>query len=204
MIRDKPEGLINDLHKHINDKEYYYEIRRKDQDALNQIERASRFIYLNRTCYNGLWRVNKKNQFNTPFGKYKNPKIVNENLIKAVSIYLKNTEIHCQDFEDFLLEYAKKDDFIYLDPPYNPISKYSDFKRYTKDFFGKDEQDKLAKIFKKLDKKGCKLLLSNSHSDMILKLYSEYEMTTVHARRNINKDPNGRGPIKELLVRNYE
>lgn len=204
MIKDQPEELINDLLRHKNEKEYYYKIRKEDPETLTQIERASRFIYLNRTCYNGLWRVNKKNQFNTPFGKYKNPKIVNEKLIKAVSLFLEPTEIHSEDFEDFLLENAKKDDFIYLDPPYNPISEYSDFKRYTKDFFGKDEQNRLAKIFKKLDKKGCKLLLSNSYSDMILNLYSEYEIITVHARRNINKDPNGRGVIKEILVRNYE
>lgn len=116
---------------------------------------------------------------------------------------MKSTKISCLDFEDFLLKNAKKDDFIYLDPPYHPISRYSDFKRYTKDFFGYEEQKRLAKVFNLLNKRKCKLLLSNSYSELIVDLYSDYDIVIVHARRNINKDPNGRGKIKEVLIRNY-
>jgi len=203
VVRDAPANLVNELKKHKNEKKYYYEIRKIDPKTLSKVERAARFIFLNRTCYNGLWRVNKKNQFNTPFGNYTHPKIVDEKLLKSVSFFLKLTQIFCMDFEDFLLENAKKDDFIYLDPPYHPISRYSDFKRYTKDFFGLDEQKRLATLFNILNKKKCKLLLSNSYSDVILDLYSDYEIITVSARRNINKDPEGRGRVKEVLIRNY-
>ncbi len=204
IIRDYPEELIRDLKKHVNTAEYFYEIRRQNSSELTKIERASRLIYLNRTCYNGLWRVNQKNQFNTPFGKYTNPKIVNSQLIIEVSTFLKKVKIYCMDFEKFLLENAKEDDFIYLDPPYHPISKYSDFKRYTKDFFGLEEQKRLAFIFKKLHEKGCKLLLSNSYSDFILESYKDFNIVIIDARRNINKNPDGRGLIKEVLIKNYE
>lgn len=204
IIRDNPEELIKDLYKHVNTAEYFYEIRGQNSAELTKIERASRLIYLNRTCYNGLWRVNQKNQFNTPFGNYTNPRIVNVELIPQVSIFLKNVKIYCMDFEKFLLENAKEGDFIYLDPPYHPISKYSDFKRYTKDFFGLEEQKKLAFIFQKLHEKGCKLLLSNSYSDFILELYKDFNIVIIDARRNINKNPEGRGLIKEILIKNYE
>ncbi|OGH07648.1 MAG: hypothetical protein A2W22_00605 [Candidatus Levybacteria bacterium RBG_16_35_11] len=204
IIRDNPEDLIKDLYKHVNTAEYFYEIRKQNSSELTKLERASRLIYLNRTCYNGLWRVNQKNQFNTPFGRYTNPKIVNAELIPQVSTFLKNVKIYCMDFEKFLLENAKEEDFIYLDPPYHPISKYSDFKRYTKDFFGLEEQKRLAFIFKKLHEKGCKLLLSNSYSDFILELYKDFNIVIIDARRNINKNPDGRGLIKEILIKNYE
>jgi len=204
VIRDNVQDLIEDLKIHINSKDYFYDMRKQDVQELTIVERASRFIYLNRTCFNGLWRVNKKNQFNTPFGYHKNPKILNADLLLVVSEFLSNVELFESDFEVFLLENARKGDFIYLDPPYYPVSKYSDFKRYTKDFFGEPEQIRLANVFKKLDKKGCKLLLSNSHSDLISQEYDGYDQMVVEARRNINKDGNGRGAVKEYLVRNYE
>jgi len=204
IIKKKPEELIVALKLHKNDKEHFLKVRKQSSSDLTDVERAARFIFLNRTCFNGLWRVNKKNQFNTPFGNYKNPKIVNTELLRAVSIFLKEVKISNEDFESFLLKNAKKGDFIYFDPPYHPVGKYSDFKRYTKDFFGKEEQIKLSQLFIKLDKRGCKLLLSNSYSDFIIDLYSKFKIETVLARRNINKDPNGRGQIKEILVKNYD
>ncbi len=204
VIRDSPDKLIDDLQLHTNTKSYFYKVRSLKLQKLSSIKRASRFIYLNRTCYNGLWRVNKENQFNTPFGNYKNPKIVNAELIQSISKFLNSVKIFCMDFEAFLLLHAKKDDFIYLDPPYHPVSKYSDFKRYTKDFFGIEHQKRLAEIFRALDKKGCKLLLSNSYSPLILDLYSEFEIITVKARRSINNNGDGRGEIKEVVIRNYE
>jgi len=204
VVRDQPEELIIDLQRYKNDEDYYYEIRKQDPSQLSSIERASRLIYLNRTCYNGLWRVNKKNQFNTPFGRYTNPRIVNPELIRSVSHYLSSVKIMCQDFEDFLFHNAKEGDFIYLDPPYHPISKYSDFKRYTHKFFDQNEQIRLAKVVKKLDEIGCKFLLSNSESDLIRKIYNDFQIISVQARRDINKNPHGRSPIQEVLIKNYE
>jgi DNA adenine methylase len=204
VIRDNPEELINDLGRYKNNEEYYYEIRSQDPLKLSSIERASRLIYLNRTCFNGLWRVNKKNQFNTPFGRYENPKIVNPELIRSVSMFLKKVSIYCQDFETFLDQNVREGDFIYLDPPYHPISKYSDFKRYTKIFFDQNEQVRLAKVVENLNNMNCKFLLSNSESELIRELYSSFEIIPVLARRNINKNPNGRKAIQEVLIRNYE
>lgn len=204
IVQKNVEELIVDLKRHKNDEGYFYTIRNVDVSTLTKIERASRFIYLNRTCFNGLWRVNKNNQFNTPFGKYKNPKFVNKELLRSVSLFLKNVKFFETDFEKFLLKNAKKNDFIYLDPPYYPVSKYSDFKRYTKEFFGKPEQLRLAKTFKKLDKRGCKLLLSNSYTKLVSELYNGFGLVAVKARRSINKNGNGRGRIKEYLVKNYE
>ena len=203
IIKTQPFALIDDLRKHVNAKEYYYNIRSKITLKMSSIERASRFIFLNRTCFNGLWRVNKNNEFNTPFGGYKNPKILDAPLILKASKFLNNVDLYCLDFEEFLLKYAKKEDFVYLDPPYHPVSKYSDFKRYTKEFFGEKEQIRLANIFRTLDERGCKLLLSNSYSDLPIKLYKDYEIITVMAKRRINKDSTGRGEVKEILVRNY-
>lgn len=202
-VRDSPEELIEDLGKHKNEKSYYYEARRARISEFTGVERASRFIYLNRTCFNGLWRVNKKNEFNTPYGYYKNPRIVNADLIRIVSSFLSSTEINCMDYREFLEENAEEGDFVYLDPPYDPISKYSDFKRYTKDRFGKNEQVQLADVFRELDRRGCMIMLSNSYSELVLDLYSDYNMITVKARRNINKNGDGRSAIDEVLVRNY-
>lgn len=203
VIKFNPEDLISDLQNYKNEKEFYYKIRTINSLKLNSIERASRFIYLNKTCFNGLWRVNKDNQFNTPFGNYKNPNIVNEELLFSISDYLKSVDIFSLDFQEFLLKYAKEGDFIYLDPPYVPISEYSDFNRYTKESFNLIDQKRLAKVFITLDKKGCNLLLSNSYSKLVLDLYSNFNINIVNARRSINKDPNGRGYIKEILVNNY-
>jgi len=204
IIKKYPDKLILDLKKHKNEEEYFYKIRALKSESLNPISRASRLLYLNRTCFNGLWRVNQKNEFNTPFGNYENPKILNEELLLEVSNFLQNVEIYGEDFEEFLLEVSKKGDFIYLDPPYHPVSKYSDFNRYTKKSFKEEEQNKLANLFKKLDKRGCKLLQSNSNSEFIKELYKEYIIEEVYAKRNINKDSTKRGAIKELLIRNYE
>ncbi|TFH03658.1 MAG: DNA adenine methylase [Candidatus Thorarchaeota archaeon] len=202
-VKNSPEELIEDLKRHKNDETYYYNIRGMKTSEMTNIERASRFVYLNRTCFNGLWRVNKKNEFNTPYGYYKNPRIVNADMIRAVSSFLGSIDINCMDYREFLEKNAHEEDFVYLDPPYHPISKYSDFKRYTKEFFGEKEQIELADVIGELTRRGCKIMLSNSYSKLVLDLYSDYEIITVKARRNINKDPNGRAAIDEVLVRNY-
>ncbi|OGC12251.1 hypothetical protein A3K48_07315 [candidate division WOR-1 bacterium RIFOXYA12_FULL_52_29] len=203
-VKNNVDSLIEDLHKHENDKHYFYQIRSQSIKILSEIERASRFIYLNKTCFNGLWRVNKQNQFNTPFGGYKNPKIVNVSALKQASRYLQHVKIFYGDYYKILQKYARKDDFVYLDPPYYPISKYSDFKRYTKEGFDIIQQKRLAHLFKILDARGCKLLLSNSSAECIANLYSEYTVITVRAKRLINSDHNKRGFVKEILVNNYE
>lgn len=170
---------------------------------MTDVEKAARTIFLNKTCYNGLYRVNSKNQFNTPFGRYKNPKVCDEENLRAVNIALQGVKIINNDFE-IVLEHAQKDDFVYFDSPYDPLSDTANFTSYTKDNFGKDAQKRLAEVFEALDKKGCRVLLSNSNTDFIKSLYEDYVIEFVKAKRAINSDASKRGKIKEVLVRNYE
>lgn len=207
VIKNKVEELIISLKKHKNEKEYYYQIRDFDRDLdkynrLTDVERASRTIYLNKTCYNGLYRVNSKNQFNTPFGRYDNPKICDEENLRAVSISLKNAKIALGDFEK-VLEFAQKDDFIYFDSPYDPLNQTASFTSYTKDNFGKSEQIRLQSVFRKLDSKKCKILLSNANTEFIKELYKDYNIYTLYANRAVNSDATKRGKIKEVLISNF-
>lgn len=205
VIRDNLDELINSLKKHENTEEYYYYIRSLKPHELNNIERASRFIYLNRTCYNGLYRENSKGEFNVPFGNYKDPKIVDEENLKVVSHYLNSADITitCSDYKE-VCYMATNDDFVYFDPPYYPLSKNSSFTKYTKYDFTKKEHIELAQIFRELDKKGCKVLLSNSNTEFIKNLYREYIVEEVHAIRAINCKASGRKRDKfEIIVRNY-
>ncbi|MFX1499786.1 MAG: DNA adenine methylase [Promethearchaeota archaeon] len=207
VIKNNVKELIELLKTHKNEKNYYYKIRALDRDKekfnqLSNVERASRLIYLNKCCYNGLYRVNSKGQFNVPFGKYKNPNFCDEENLLSVSMILKNVKIVHGSFE-FCLEYAQKGDFVYFDPPYHPISKTSSFTSYTKDNFGKDSQQKLFEVFKKLDKQGCKLMLSNSYNEYIKTLYKDYKIITIDARRDINCNAEKRGNINVLLILNY-
>jgi DNA adenine methylase len=206
VIKEDVNSLIMTLSQHKNEKEYYYNIRNKDrhEDFLQwtDVDRASRTIYLNRCCYNGLYRVNKKGQFNVPFGRYKNPRFLDEINLKAVNIALRNTTILHESFEA-CVNYAKRGDYVYFDPPYFPISRSANFTSYTKDNFGREMQQTLFKVFLQLDKKGCKVMLSNSHSSFILDLYSEYYINTLTASRAINSDASKRGKIKEVLITNY-
>jgi DNA adenine methylase len=208
-IKYNVDELIEDLKKHENTSEYFYAIRDLDRqneyEHLTSIERASRVIFLNKTCFNGLFRVNSQGQFNVPFGKYKNPKIVNESVIRAVHQYLVSNDVTIlnTDFEK-VLETAKRGDFIYLDPPYDPVSNTSSFTGYSLDGFNKDDQRRLKYTFVELDKRGCKVLLSNSATDFIKDLYDGFIIEIVSASRNINAKASGRGKIDEVLVRNYE
>ena len=206
VIKEKVSELITSLKKHKNEEEYFYKIRSVDRNldefkTWSDVEKASRIIYLNRCCYNGLYRVNSKGYFNAPFGKYKNPKICNEENLKLVHKVLKDVKLMNTSFE-LCLNYAKKDDFIYFDPPYVPISESANFTSYTKSSFKKEDQIKLFNVFKELDQKGCKLLLSNSYNEFILKLYKNYQINIVYAKRAINSNPDKRGEIKELLIIN--
>jgi DNA adenine methylase len=203
VIRDNVEELIKALKNYSNDPETYYSVRALDNQKLNSVERAARMIYLNRTCFNGLYRVNQKGQFNTPYGSYSNPRICNEENLKAVSYVLRDIKIVSGDYQKSLKS-AKKGDFIYFDPPYLPVSKYSDFKRYTKDSFYDKNHEELAETFKELDSKGCYVMLSNSDHPLAYKLFDGYNIKIVKARRLINKIASGRGKVNELIVRNYE
>jgi len=210
VIRDNVEELIEDLKKHKNEREYFYKIRDLDRDKeeyskLTPVQRASRILYLNKTCYNGLFRVNKAGQFNVPFGNYKAPNIVNEITLRAVSNYLNKAQITftCVDFEE-ALKGVKKGDFVYLDPPYDPISDTSSFTGYDKGGFGRDAQIRLKKVCDRLNEKGVKFLLSNSATDFIKELYKDYKIEIIQAKRVINSKVDRRGEIDEVLVMNFE
>ncbi len=201
-VKNTPDELISLLKTHINTPEYFYKVRATKTEGLNNLERASRFLYLNRTCFNGLYRENKLGQFNVPFGKYKNPDIAQEIKIKNASIALKNTKIIEADYKKSLKK-AKKGDFIYLDPPYYPLGGYSDFKRYHKVFFERKDHEELASLFELLDKRGCYLMLSNSDTEFTRSLYNKWNLKTLMAKRLINCDATKRGQISEILVTNY-
>ncbi|MDQ0285872.1 DNA adenine methylase [Desulfofundulus luciae] len=203
VIRDRLEELLVDLRCHKNSAEYYYRIRAVDPATLNPVQRASRFLYLNKTGYNGLWRVNKKGQHNVPFGRYKNPKIVDEEQLSKASAALKNAEIRCGDFS-LVLEVARPGMFIYLDPPYHPLSQTSNFTSYTPGQFNERDQLRLADLFRELDRQGCLVMLSNSDTEFVRNLYEGYDIKTVYARRAINCRGDRRGAITELVIRNYE
>ncbi|MFS0879735.1 DNA adenine methylase [Metabacillus niabensis] len=208
-IRDHIEELLSDLRKHENNSDYFYEIRDLDRkpiyQELSDVERASRLIFLNKTCFNGLFRVNKKGQFNVPFGKYKNPNIVNEDVVRAVHDYLANNDVTILngDFADAVAT-AKKGDFVYIDPPYDPVSTTSSFTSYSLDGFGRDEQERLRDLVVDLDRRGCKVLLSNSATEYIKDLYKNFQIEIVGATRSINSVASKRGKIDEVLVMNYE
>lgn len=209
-VKNDVELLIDDLKKHVNTQEYFYEIRAKDRDEKNyshltEIERASRILYLNKTCYNGLFRVNQSGEFNAPFGFYKNPNIVNEITLRGVSKYLNNNDIKFLngDFEHSL-KGIRKGAFVYFDPPYDPVSSSSSFTGYTQGGFNKDEQLRLKLLCDNLNQRGIKFLLSNSNTEYIRELYKDYQILNVQARRSINSVGSSRGEVDEVLVRNYE
>jgi DNA adenine methylase len=208
VIREHTDELIADLSQHRNEKDYYYEMRELDRtqkyNELTPVQRASRIIYLNKTCYNGLFRVNSRGQFNVPFGRYKNPRYLNEPLLRAINQYLNRADVKILnvDFEEALNE-AQKGDFVYLDPPYDPLSDTSSFTSYSSQSFNKTEQERLYRVFHDLDRRGCRVMLSNSATDFITELYGNYQIVIVPANRAINSVSSGRGKINEVLVLNY-
>ena len=207
VVRDSVDELIEDLSKHEVSKEYFLEIRNIDRSEeyskLSNVERASRFIYLNRTCFNGMYRVNSKGEFNVPFGNYKNPRIIDEHNLLNCSELLKKTEVKCADFSK-ILNKVQKGDFVYFDPPYVPLNETSSFTSYTKDGFDIDMQFKLRDVCDELDSMGVKFMLSNSDTKLVNELYANYEIKKVFASRQINANADGRGKITEVLVKNYD
>jgi DNA adenine methylase len=208
VIRDYPNELIKLLKefKAKHNKEFYYQIRELDRNEnyknLDTITKAARFIYLNKTCFNGLYRVNKKGFFNVPMGKYKDPKIVDEENIRAVSYALKDVILKTCDYKESL-KFTNENDFIYLDPPYYPLTDTANFTSYSQNNFLENEQIELFETFKNLNNKNCYILESNSDTEFIKNLYKEFYVKEVFANRAINSKATKRGKITELLIRNY-
>ena len=209
VIKDNPEELIEDLKKHKNTAEYFYELRSIDRkpsfSKLTNIERASRIIYLNKTCYNGLYRVNNAGEFNSPFGRYKNPNIVNEPTIKAVSKFLRTAKIQIlsNDYE-VVLKNIPTNSFVYLDPPYHPLSDSSNFTGYIQGGWSEEDQIRLRNVCNSLNDRGIRFLLSNSSADFIKEIYTGYNIHIVKAFRTVNSDSTKRGQVNEFLISNYE
>lgn len=203
-VRDNLEELLELLkfHKQNHSKKYYYQIRREWREGSDN-ERAAKLIYLNKTCFNGLYRVNAKGEFNVPMGDYKRPSIVNEKNLRAFSKIIENTQLRIKDYRK-AVSYAREGDFIYLDPPYQPLSETSSFTSYTKEGFGLEDQQKLREVFGKLVQRGCLVLESNSNAKEIHQLYEGFHLTPVMAPRFINAKGSGRKPIQELAITNFK
>lgn len=202
QVANDVDGVINILHTYQNTEEMFYEVRALDWMDLSKTEAAARTIYLNRTCFNGLYRVNRKGQFNTPFGKYKNPTICDEELLRVVSKQLQKATIICGDYLDVLKQYALPGDFVFLDPPYVPVSEYADFKRYTKEQFYEDDHRNLAEEVKRLQKLGCYVILTNSDHPLVHELYQDFEIQIVDTKRAISSKGNSRKG-KDVIVKAF-
>lgn len=207
IVKSYPEQLIQALqiHHKNNSEDYYYTIRELDRTEhykeISSIEKAARILYLNKTCYNGLYRVNSSGYFNSPYGKYKNPNIVNAQVIRAMSKYFNENDITLLqgDYKE-VLKKVKKGCFVYLDPPYMPISRSANFTGYTENGFGYKQQEELKKECDKLRDKGIHFLQSNSDCLEIRELYKDYTIKTVQAKRVINSNSAKRGEINEVLI----
>lgn len=208
-IRDRIDALITSLKNHEKNyqkdsESYYYSIR--ESNPRSEIEKTSRLIFLNRTCFNGLYRVNSKGKFNVPLGKYSNPNIINEENLRAVSHILQSSRISikCRDFEAVLRD-AKKGDLVYFDPPYQPVSATANFTSYTNKDFTYDDLTRLAELCLKLDSRGCKVLLSNSDSKEVADIFAQnpWKITKIEANRSINSNSKKRTGHFELLIKNY-
>lgn len=209
VIRDDVRTLIELLKQYENTADYFYKVRDLDRDKeqysqLSSVEKAARLLYLNKTCYNGLFRVNSSGEFNSPFGNYKNPNIVNEPVLLAVNKYFCNNDIafYSEDFAS-TLKRIKRGAFVYLDPPYDPVSDTSSFTGYNKGGFDRKEQIRLKNCCDELSANGIKFMLSNSSTDFIKELYNNYNITTVNANRAINSNGQKRGKVEEVIIRNY-
>ena len=208
-IRDKLGRLIESLEIHSKNYHkdstgYYYEVRK--QEPKNQIEKVSRLLFLNKTCFNGLYRVNSKGKFNVPLGRYTNPNIVNKENLTAVSKFLQSEKIKisCRDFESILND-AKKGDFVYFDPPYQPVSDTANFTSYTHRDFTEDDLKRLADLANQLNSKGCYVLLSNSNTKIVKKMFSskKWKVKEIAVNRAINSNSQKRTGHKEVLIKNY-
>jgi len=209
VIKNDVEALIAALQGFKNEAGCFYSVRDWDRDkggyaGRPDAEKAARILYLNKTCYNGLFRVNNAGEFNAPFGNYRNPNIINAPALRAASAYLNTAAVRITS-----LDYAKvlrtlpEGTFVYLDPPYDPVSDTSSFTGYTKDGFTRDDQVRLRECCDGLNAKGIQFMLSNSATDFIREQYTAYSITIVRAKRAVNSDAAKRGEVDEVVVRNY-
>ena len=210
VIKNDAEALIAELEKYENTPEYFYAVRDWDRDkerytALTDVQKAARVLYLNKTCFNGLYRVNNAGEFNSPFGNYRNPNIVNAPVLRAVSAYFNAADIHMtsMDYAE-VLKTVPKGTFVYLDPPYDPVSETASFTGYSKGGFSRADQIRLRECCDDLTTRGIKFMLSNSATDFILEQYAAYNITIVQAKRAVNSVASKRGDVDEVVVRNYE
>lgn len=208
-IRDRIDELISSLKNHEKNyhkdsKSYYYSVR--ESNPRSEIEKTSRLLFMNRTCFNGLYRVNSKGKFNVPLGRYTNPNIVNEENLRSVSSILQSSKvaIKCRDFESVLRD-AKKGDLVYFDPPYQPVSDTANFTSYTNKSFTYEDLNRLADLCLKLDSRGCNVLLSNSDSKEVADIFSgkSWKIKKINANRSINSNSKKRTGHFELLIKNY-
>ena len=206
VVRDSVEDLISDLRRHIYERDYYYQMRDADRELSYEfwtpIQRASRFIYLNKTCYNGLYRVNSKGHFNTPYGRYNNPTIVDADNLRACSQVLRPVKISQADFTG-IEDMIAPGDFVYFDPPYMPLSATANFTGYDNSGFTTDNQKELFDLCCRLDQRGVQFMLSNSSSPFITMLYQRFKVELVMANRAINSKAHKRGAVQEVIVTNY-
>lgn len=207
IIKSSLPLLISELQHYKNTQEYYGDIRRLDRDSiafakLSLVQRAARFIYLNKTCFNGLYRVNSRGQFNVPFGHRNSPNILDVENLQSCSQVLQTANIACESFAN-VYQHAKKDDFVYFDPPYIPDGISSTFTQYTQDGFGIANQQELLNVCNLLDARGVKWMLSNSSAPMVYDLYNKFNIVTVEVQRNIAANGANRRKVNEVIVRNY-
>jgi DNA adenine methylase len=205
-VRDQSEDVIEELRALASDHDdrAYYRVRERYNRGrkLAPAQRAAMFVYLNKTCFNGLHRVNRRGEFNVPAGRYDKPRILNEDALRAASAELSRSDLLCCSFER-LLTTAKPGDFVYLDPPYEPVSETASFTAYAQEGFGRQDQMRLRDVYAELDRRGCRLMLSNSDVPFIRDLYARWDIKRIHASRAINSDATKRGPVPEVVVRNY-
>ncbi|MBN1138878.1 MAG: DNA adenine methylase [Anaerolineae bacterium] len=201
-LRECVDEVIRLLKEHRYDESYYYQIRALKAEDLSLPERAARVIYLNRTCYNGLYRENRAGQFNVPFGRYKNPTICDEPNLRAAAVVLQGVDLSCRHFSS-VLQVAQPGDFVYFDPPYHPLPATSSFTAYDRHGFGPEDQVELWDVFAELTQRRVKAMLSNSDTLFICQLYEQYRISRVLASRAINSKASSRGKITEVIVYNY-
>jgi DNA adenine methylase len=200
-IREELPLVMTYLAEHEATEQHFYNVRAQDPRSLCRAQKAARFIFLNRTCFNGLYRVNRAGQFNVPFGRYKNPTLCNAERLERVAEALRGVElVDCSVFELFRRVRPRKNDLVYFDPPYDPLTPTASFTSYTAEGFGRDQQAKLAELFKSLANQGVHVVLSNSDTPFINELYKDFRRDRVYARRAINSQASRRGPVTELIV----
>ncbi len=202
VTRDHVEALIDDLQRHRYERNYYYAMRATDPGTLTAVQRASRTIYLNRTCFNGLYRVNRRGQFNVPMGRYQDPVICQPDRLRAASGLLAVADIREADFT-WILDEARPGDFVYFDPPYQPLSATANFTSYARDDFSEKDQAHLAEVFATLARRGVKCMLSNSDTPLVRELYADFRCDQVLAPRAISRRGDGRQSVSEVIVLSY-